>query len=138
VTADDGWVVDSIDAAEAGPFPPAGIHTLRLTALKKCRFRWPSYQWSWSFDEPSIERTFATLTTQSMKHSNALGLLTALNGGRPPTTPFDPRAFVGSTLVAQTSAKPNGFPGLLAVKPTDPDATFKYRLQSKGAAPSTL
>ena len=103
---DDEWIVETID----DDYPEPGIHTLRLDQIQKGRYgHGARYLWVWSFIErPGL--TFGILTTQSMRRSNALGLLTALNGGARPSTPFDLQSFVGSTVLAKTARKPNGYP----------------------------
>lgn len=127
---DDDWIVETLD----DDYPEPGVHALRLDQIQKGNWgHGARYLWVWAFlERPGL--TFGVLTTQSIRRSNALGLFTALNDGTRPTPPFDPRSFVGRTVRAKTARKPNGYPRITAVRPTDAASTYVYDLQTKKAA----
>lgn len=125
-----GWVVRD-DLVE---YPPPGEHNLNLRSLRRVNFGFGlRYRWEWEYADRLDTATFGTLTTQSTKRSNALGLLTALNGGQRPTFPLDPRSFVGRSIRATTFRKANSYPAIFDVRPINPESNYVYQIQTKKA-----
>jgi hypothetical protein len=128
-TSDDELIV--VIPRKLDELPPPGTYKLRLEHIRQGRFGgWTKFQWTWAYiAHPGA--TFRTLTNTSLTRSNALGLITALNGGqRPAGDAVDLRSFVGKGLVAKTALKANGHPALVAVRPTG-ESAYRYQMQTK-------
>jgi hypothetical protein len=125
------WVVPARDGR--ADLPPPGDHLLSLTAVEPRSLYGGKLAWTFEYvDVPKASRLTIFTTTSMNERSNAIGLLTTLNGGLDPTG-LDVRSFIGTRLRALTEMKSNGrHQQFRACRPADPSNTYRHRWVGKG------